>query len=411
MIAAIGFAGSYAAVRDLAEKKGFGAFARLPHRDRRRDRVLLALDLLLTWIRIPFPLLRQTAWLLTAATIAFNGAAAWPDPLGVGMHARHPGALRGHRRGRPARDRPHRRHHRRPAHGGRPHLRWLLPPVPTFRLWRRMKLWELRSYDEVIRWNRTGSSTRPGYSARYGRLAAQGPRGGADAATAGPLRGAVVGDRPLRPRSGRHRGARHAGGGQAAGTRRQGTGERPAALTAGEPPRDAETAAAPSQPPQAPPPARFSPPVPSRLRQGPDTSSTPTSSRPSPRHPRPRPPSPSPSPPGHRSSTRRRSRGRFAVARIHLRRGDARPPGHRPRGARPPPRTGQLQRPRQRRARLSAAPTHRGAAAVRRARRGRGLHEQLLFLGALGRQKGVPAVDGALALPRARRRPSAPRGR
>ncbi|MBL1121244.1 DUF2637 domain-containing protein, partial [Streptomyces sp. 110] len=44
------------------------------------------LDLLLTWIRIPFPLLRQTAWLLTAATIAFNGAAAWPDPIGVGMH-------------------------------------------------------------------------------------------------------------------------------------------------------------------------------------------------------------------------------------------------------------------------------------------------------------------------------------
>lgn len=27
------------------------------------------------------------AWLLTAATVAFNGAAAWPDPLGVGMHA------------------------------------------------------------------------------------------------------------------------------------------------------------------------------------------------------------------------------------------------------------------------------------------------------------------------------------
>jgi hypothetical protein len=59
--------------------------------------VLLALDLLLTWIRIPFPLLRQTAWLLTAATIAFNGAAAWPDPLGVGMHAkfRPGGALLG----------------------------------------------------------------------------------------------------------------------------------------------------------------------------------------------------------------------------------------------------------------------------------------------------------------------------
>ena len=69
-------------------KKGFGAFANVfPIGIDAGICVLLALDLLLTWIRIPFPLLRQTAWLLTAATIAFNGAAAWPDPLGVGMHA------------------------------------------------------------------------------------------------------------------------------------------------------------------------------------------------------------------------------------------------------------------------------------------------------------------------------------
>ncbi|MEU7318414.1 DUF2637 domain-containing protein, partial [Streptomyces sp. NPDC007083] len=62
VIAAIGFAGSYTAVRDLAERKGFGAFA--PYFPIGVDAgivVLLALDLLLTWIRIPFPLLRQTA--------------------------------------------------------------------------------------------------------------------------------------------------------------------------------------------------------------------------------------------------------------------------------------------------------------------------------------------------------------
>ncbi|MFE6159466.1 DUF2637 domain-containing protein, partial [Streptomyces sp. NPDC056486] len=85
VIAAIGFAGSYTAVRDLAEQKGFGGFSVVfPIGIDAGICVLLALDLLLTWIRIPFPLLRQTAWLLTAATIAFNGAAAWPDPLGVG---------------------------------------------------------------------------------------------------------------------------------------------------------------------------------------------------------------------------------------------------------------------------------------------------------------------------------------
>ncbi|MER7350183.1 DUF2637 domain-containing protein, partial [Streptomyces aurantiacus] len=88
VIAGIGFAGSYAAVRELAEKKGFGTFSIVfPIGIDAGICVLLALDLLLTWLRIPFPLLRQTAWLLTAATIAFNGAAAWPDPLGVGMHA------------------------------------------------------------------------------------------------------------------------------------------------------------------------------------------------------------------------------------------------------------------------------------------------------------------------------------
>ncbi|MEW1634557.1 DUF2637 domain-containing protein, partial [Streptomyces sp. NPDC093801] len=65
VIAGIGFAGSYAAVRALALKKGFGSFSLVfPIGIDAGICVLLALDLLLTWIRIPFPLLRQTAWLL-----------------------------------------------------------------------------------------------------------------------------------------------------------------------------------------------------------------------------------------------------------------------------------------------------------------------------------------------------------
>ncbi|MER5510886.1 DUF2637 domain-containing protein, partial [Streptomyces sp. NPDC002766] len=84
-VAGIGFTGSYTALRELATRKGFGTFAYLfPIGIDAGICVLLALDLYLTHHRIPFPLLRQTAWLLTAATIAFNGAAAWPDPLGVG---------------------------------------------------------------------------------------------------------------------------------------------------------------------------------------------------------------------------------------------------------------------------------------------------------------------------------------
>ncbi|MET9607025.1 DUF2637 domain-containing protein [Streptomyces sp. NPDC006512] len=170
IIAGIGFAGSYAAVRALAVQKGFGGFSLVfPIGIDAGICVLLALDLLLTWMRIPFPLLRQTAWLLTAATIAFNGAAAWPDPLGVGMHAVIPilfvvtvEAAR-HAVGRIA-DITADRH----MEGVRI-TRWLLSPVPTFKLWRRMKLWELRSYDQAVTMEQDRLIYQARLQARYGR--------------------------------------------------------------------------------------------------------------------------------------------------------------------------------------------------------------------------------------------------
>lgn len=170
VIAGIGFAGSYSAVRALALQKGFGSFSLVfPIGIDMGICVLLALDLLLTWIRIPFPLLRQTAWLLTAATIAFNGAAAWPDPLGVGMHAVIPvlfvvtvEAAR-HAVGRIA-DITADRH----MEGVRI-TRWLLSPVPTFKLWRRMKLWELRSYEQAVGMEQDRLIYQARLQARYGR--------------------------------------------------------------------------------------------------------------------------------------------------------------------------------------------------------------------------------------------------
>ncbi|MEV6536920.1 DUF2637 domain-containing protein [Streptomyces sp. NPDC051639] len=170
VIAGIGFAGSYAAVRELALKKGFGNFAYVfPIGIDAGICVLLALDLLLTWIRIPFPLLRQTAWLLTVATIAFNGAAAWPDPLGVGMHAVIPvlfvalvEAAR-HAIGRIA-DITADKH----MEGVRL-TRWMLSPLPTFLLWRRMKLWELRSYEQVIKLEQERLVYQARLRSRFGR--------------------------------------------------------------------------------------------------------------------------------------------------------------------------------------------------------------------------------------------------
>ncbi|MFF8791025.1 DUF2637 domain-containing protein [Streptomyces sp. NPDC015125] len=169
VIAGIGFAGSYAAVRALALKKGFGDFAYFfPIGIDAGICVLLALDLLLTWIRMPFPLLRQAAWLLTVATVAFNAAAA-SDPLGMGMHAVIPvlfvvtvEAAR-HAVGRIA-DITADKH----MEGVRI-TRWLLAPLPTFLLWRRMKLWELRSYDAVIKLEQERLVYQARLRSRFGR--------------------------------------------------------------------------------------------------------------------------------------------------------------------------------------------------------------------------------------------------
>ncbi|MFD4400334.1 DUF2637 domain-containing protein [Kitasatospora sp. NPDC058478] len=170
IISGIGFAGSYNAVRELAQEKGFGAFSyAFPIGVDAGIVVLLSLDLVLTWLRIPFPMLRQTAWVLTVATIAFNAAASWGDPLGMGMHAVIPvlfvvvvEASR-HAVGRIAAITVDR--HMDSVRM----MRWLLSPVPTFKLWRRMKLWELRSYDEVVRLEQNRLVYRAQLRFRYGR--------------------------------------------------------------------------------------------------------------------------------------------------------------------------------------------------------------------------------------------------
>ncbi|MER5312356.1 DUF2637 domain-containing protein [Streptomyces sp. NPDC002773] len=201
IIAGIGFAGSYTAVRDLAVQKDFGNFSYVfPIGIDAGIVVLLALDLLLTWMRMRFPLLRQTAWLLTAATIAFNGAAAWPDPLGVGMHAVIPilfvvsvEAAR-HAVGRVA-DITADKHM-----DGVRLSRWLLSPGPTFLLWRRMKLWELRSYEQVIKLEQDRYVYQTWLESEFGKnwrkAAKPGKKGGAPVELLMPLRLARYG-KPL----------------------------------------------------------------------------------------------------------------------------------------------------------------------------------------------------------------------
>jgi hypothetical protein len=150
-IAIIGFAGSYTAVTHLAEQKHFGWFAyAFPAGIDAGIVAFLALDLVLTWLRMPYPLLRQGAWGLTAATIAFNAAAAWGDNLAVAMHAVIPvlfvvvvEAAR-HAIGRIAAIVAD-RHIESP-----PWQRWILSPIGTFLIWRRQRVWQIPSYLKVI---------------------------------------------------------------------------------------------------------------------------------------------------------------------------------------------------------------------------------------------------------------------
>lgn len=170
LMAGIGFAGSYNAVTELAEYKGFGWFAKVFTIGVDAGiLVLIALDLLLTWLRMPYPLLRQIAWLLTAATIVFNAAASWPDPIGSAMHAVIPvlfiaivEAAR-HAIGRVA-DITADKHIEGP-----PLSRWLLNPPGTFVLWRRQRMWSIRAWDTVVDLERERRIYRAQLRRKHGR--------------------------------------------------------------------------------------------------------------------------------------------------------------------------------------------------------------------------------------------------
>nr|WP_229819426.1 DUF2637 domain-containing protein [Streptomyces lateritius] len=170
VIATLGFIGSYTAVTKLARAKGFGDFSdAFPIAVDAGIIAFLALDLLLTWRRIPYPVLRHTAWGLTAATIAFNAAAAWPDKLSTGMHGVIPvlfviavEAAR-HAVGRIA-DITADKHIESP-----PLSRWFLDPAGTFVIWRRMRLWNIRSYETVIDLERETRVYRAQLRKQYGR--------------------------------------------------------------------------------------------------------------------------------------------------------------------------------------------------------------------------------------------------
>lgn len=109
--------------------------------------VVIALDIVLTWLGHPVGGLRLLARILGAGTIAANVAAGWPDPVGASMRAFAPviivavtEAFRAFLL----------RRHRDADEQGIPFARWLLAPWPTFVLWRRMKLWNIPGYHAAV---------------------------------------------------------------------------------------------------------------------------------------------------------------------------------------------------------------------------------------------------------------------
>ncbi|MBO2447125.1 DUF2637 domain-containing protein [Actinomadura barringtoniae] len=145
-LAVLGGAGSFTTVRDMA-RPWFADLAWIvPVGLDVGILALLAWDLLAEYVGLPWPVLRWVAWAFIGATIAVNSAAADGDPIGVIVHGAMPvlfivvvegirhlvnqwtGLTTGTRI--------------EPV----PKARWMLAPISTALLWRRMVLWHITGY-------------------------------------------------------------------------------------------------------------------------------------------------------------------------------------------------------------------------------------------------------------------------
>ncbi|MEV5905846.1 DUF2637 domain-containing protein [Streptomyces sp. NPDC052127] len=119
--------------------------------------VMIAVDLLMAWLKRPISWIRYPVWLLTAATVVLNAASGAPegawqllDYVAAGAHGVVPVLfIMVVELGRTSIDRIV-----RPDQAERdsiPWLRWILAPVATARIFRRMRLWGVTSYPEMIR--------------------------------------------------------------------------------------------------------------------------------------------------------------------------------------------------------------------------------------------------------------------
>jgi hypothetical protein len=170
-LAVLGGIGSFATIRHAAEPY-FGELAWIPPIGLDVGILgLLALDLLLEYLDMAWPILRWVAWSFIGGTIAVNVNAAHGDFAGSILHASLPilfiVAMEGLRYMV--------RHQVGLTTGSRieriPVSRWLLAPFSTALLWRRMVLWHVTAYRDGLRLEHERLQTVCDLQQRYGRFA------------------------------------------------------------------------------------------------------------------------------------------------------------------------------------------------------------------------------------------------
>ncbi|MGY3341052.1 hypothetical protein ACVW0K_007245 [Streptomyces filamentosus] len=120
--------------------------------------VMIAVDLVMAWLKRPVSWIRYPVWLLTGATVVLNAASGAPrgrgwqlmDYVSAGAHGIVPVLfITVVEVGRDSIDRIV-----RPDQAERdsiPLIRWVLAPIATSRIYRRMRLWGIASYPEMVR--------------------------------------------------------------------------------------------------------------------------------------------------------------------------------------------------------------------------------------------------------------------
>ncbi|MGW2214630.1 DUF2637 domain-containing protein [Nonomuraea sp. NPDC001684] len=172
----VGFVISFATVMNAA-KPTFGALAfLLPLGVDLGIGVFSALDIVLARLDMRVRWLRFIPWTLTAVTVylnvaAYTGVADGPDWFAVIAHAILPGLwvvaveIGTHA----VRKRANLANPSRRLDSIRV-SRWVLSPLLTFALWRRMVLWEVRSYPDALNRERDRILAKTDLQDRYGRL-------------------------------------------------------------------------------------------------------------------------------------------------------------------------------------------------------------------------------------------------